>query len=276
MRIAVLQMTSGIDPAENAATLTAAIAEAAAGGATMIFTPEMTGLLDQDRARAARHLRDAASDEVLMAARKAAASTGIWVHLGSLALRGERDDGRLVNRAFVIDGSGQIRATYDKIHLFDVDLPSGETWRESAVYAAGDHAQIVETPLGSLGLSICYDIRFPALFQKLSAAGATLFAAPAAFTVPTGHAHWHTLLRARAIESACFLIAAAQTGRHADGRQTFGHSLIVDPWGEVLLDMGEKPGLGFADLDLAKVDEVRNRIPVIKHRRTIAMSGVTQ
>lgn len=276
MRIAVLQMTSGIDPAENAATLTAAIADAAAGGATMIFTPEMTGLLDRDRARAAHHLRNAASDEVLAAACKAASNAGIWVHLGSLALIGERDDGRLVNRGFVIAASGDVRATYDKIHLFDVDLPTGETWRESAVYAAGDQPRIVDTPLGPLGLSICYDIRFPALFQQLSASGATIFAAPAAFTVPTGHAHWHTLLRARAIESGCFLIAAAQTGQHADGRQTFGHSLVVDPWGEVLLDMGEKPGLAFAELDMEKVEQVRGRIPVIKHRRTISAPEVSR
>lgn len=268
MRAAILQMTSSVEPAENAATLIAAVAQAKAGGAAMLFTPEMSGLLDRDRVRAAPRLRAQDDDGVLAAVRGAAAKHGVWVHLGSLALL--RDDGRLANRGFVIDGHGEIRAHYDKMHLFDVDLPTGESWRESATYAGGERAVTVATPLGRLGLAICYDLRFPDLFRALSNAGATLLAVPAAFTRPTGQAHWHVLLRARAIEAAAFVIAAAQTGEHQDGRATYGHSLAVDPWGEVLLDMGEEPGVGFAEIALTRISEVRSRIPALNHRRPIA------
>ena len=268
MRIALFQAQTGIDLAANASALTQAVEAAAAGGAIMLFTPEMSGLLDRDRARAERHLRDEETDPVLSALRRAAAEHGIWIHVGSLALRGG-SDGRLVNRGFLIDGEGAIRARYDKIHLFDVDLPTGESWRESAAYAGGKRAVVAETPLGPVGLSICYDLRFPDLYRALSNAGATLLSIPAAFTVPTGEAHWHVLLRARAIEAGAFVVAAAQTGRHQDGRETYGHSLVVDPWGEVLLDMGMEPGLGFADLDPGRVEEVRRRLPAIRHRRSI-------
>ncbi len=267
MKIAVLQMTTGIDPAANARALVAGVAEAAEGGAEMLFTPEMSGLLDRDRARAAASLHDEGDDPVLAAVRAAAVAHGIWVHLGSLAVRGP--DGRLANRGFVIDTQGAIRARYDKLHLFDVDLPSGESWRESAAYAPGQGAVVVDTPAGMLGLSICYDLRFAALYGALSDAGATILAIPAAFTRPTGAAHWHVLMRARAIESAAWVVAAAQTGEHADGRATYGHSLVVDPWGEVVLDMGESPGLGFAEIDQARVGDVRARIPVLAHRRVI-------
>ena len=263
-------MNGGIDPAGNAATMVDAVAEAKAGGAAMLFTPEMSGLLDQKRKRAADHLTVESEDSVLAAVRAAAAEQGIWVHIGSLALRADGDPDRLVNRGFVIDDSGAIRARYDKIHLFDVDLDTGESWRESSTYDAGEQAVIAETPLGPLGMSVCYDLRFADLYRALSDAGATLISIPAAFTVPTGKAHWHVLMRARAIESAAFVIAAAQCGHHADGRDTFGHSLVVDPWGEVLLDMGETLGVGFADIDPARLDEVRKRIPVIRHRRPFA------
>jgi predicted amidohydrolase len=269
MRAAILQMTSGIDPVANAATIVAAVRDAKAGGADMLFTPEMSGLLDRDRQRAAPHLADEAHDPVLAAVRAAAAEHGLWVDIGSLALAGERADGRLVNRGFVIDDKGAIRGRYDKMHLFDVDLATGESWRESAVYAPGEHTTVAETPWGGIGMSVCYDIRFAALYRALSDGGATILTVPAAFTVPTGQAHWHLLLRARAVESACYLIAAAQTGVHEDGRETFGHSLVVDPWGEVLLDMGEAAGLGFADLDPARVADVRSRVPVLKHRRLV-------
>ncbi|MGN6280053.1 MAG: carbon-nitrogen hydrolase family protein [Sphingomonas sp.] len=267
MKIAVAQLTSGIDPAANARRLAEAVAEARDGGAAMLFTPEMTGLLDRDRARAAAKITDEDHDVTLAAAREAAARHRLWVHLGSLALR--RPDGRLANRGFVIDDRGAIRARYDKLHLFDVDLPTGESWRESAAYSAGEGAVVVDTPIGAMGLSICYDLRFPALYQALSAAGATVLAIPAAFTRPTGAAHWHVLMRARAIESAAFVVAAAQTGAHEDGRATYGHSLVVDPWGEVLLDMGEATGVGFAELDPDRIAEVRSRIPVIDHRRPV-------
>lgn len=267
MKAALLQMTSGIDPVANAATVENAIADAAAGGAAMLFTPEMTGLVDGNRERAAAVVVPEADDVVLRAAREAAARHGIWVHLGSLAL--SSDDGRFVNRAFVIDDSGAIRARYDKLHLFDVDLPNGERWRESAAYAPGQGAVVVDTPLGRLGLSICYDLRFADLYRALTDAGATILAIPAAFTRPTGHAHWHVLQRARAIEAGVFVISAAQTGEHEDGRATFGHSLAIDPWGDVLLDMGEAPGIGFVEIEPGRVDEVRGRVPAIRHRRPI-------
>lgn len=269
MRAALFQSRTGIDPAANAKAISSAIADAAAQGADMLFTPEMSNLLDRDRARAAQHLCSEADDPTLAAARKAAAEAGIWVHLGSLALKGERADGRLVNRGFVIDGSGEIRARYDKIHLFDVDLPTGESWRESAAYAPGERVVAVDTPWGRLGLAICYDLRFPDLFRAMSDAGASMLALPAAFTVPTGKAHWHILVRARAIESSCWVIAAAQSGTHEDGRATYGHSLVIDPWGDIALDMGEANGLGYAEIDAAKTSDVRMRVPSLKHRRRI-------
>ena len=268
VRLALFQSRSGIDPAANAARLADAVREAAAGGAAMLFTPEMSGMLDRDRTRALGKARSEDDDIVLAAVRDAARECGLWVHLGSLALKG--DDDRLVNRGFVIDAAGAVRGRYDKIHLFDVDLPTGESWRESAMYRAGSQPVVVrDTPVGTLGLTICYDLRFPALFQRLSEAGADLIAIPAAFTVPTGQAHWHVLLRARAIESACFMVAAAQAGHHEDGRDTYGHSLVANPWGEVLAEAADDTGVTFADIDLAAVAEVRGRIPVIAHRRPI-------
>jgi predicted amidohydrolase len=269
MRVAVLQMRSGIDPAANARALLAGLEAAAAGGAVIVFTPEMTGLLDRDRARAASSIVGEEDDLVLAAAREAASRLGLWVQLGSLALRPGGGEGRYVNRGFLIDQTGAIRTRYDKLHLFDVDLPTGERWRESAAYAPGSGAVVAGTPAGRLGLSICYDMRFPDLYRALSDAGAEILAVPAAFTVPTGRAHWHILLRARAIEAGCFVIAAAQVGTHEDGRSTYGHSLVVDPWGEVLLDMGEEPGVGFAEIDLALLQDVRARIPALSHRRPI-------
>ena len=268
VRIAIYQAQSGIDPSANAAQLVAAVREAAAGGAAMLFTPEMSGMLDRDRERALGKARREDQDEVLAAVRGAAGEAGIWVHLGSLALKGE--GGKLVNRGFVIDDRGKVRASYDKIHLFDVDLPTGESWRESAMYEGGGKAVVVpDTPVGKLGLTICYDLRFPELFQRLSEAGAEVIAVPAAFTVPTGKAHWQVLMRARAIEAELFIVAAAQAGHHEDGRDTYGHSLVADPWGEVMLEMDGEPGLAFAEIDLARIAEVRARIPVHQHRRPI-------
>lgn len=268
MRAAIVQLCTGIDPAANARDLVAAIDRAADDGADMIFTPEMSGLLDRDRRRAAALIRCEEDDPVLAAVRDAAARRGIWLHLGSLALRGGAGD-RLVNRGFVIDGEGAIRARYDKIHLFDVDLPTGESWRESAAYAPGERVVAVETPWGRLGLSICYDLRFPDLYRALADAGCDIIAVPAAFTVPTGRAHWETLLRARAIETGAFIVAAAQSGAHADGRETYGHALAIDPWGEILIDMGKGAGVALVTLKLARVAEVAGRIPVRAHRRPI-------
>jgi len=267
-RIALYQANTGIDPAANAAALVAAVSKADAGGAAMLFTPEMSGLLDRDRTRAAANLRTEAADPVLASVRAAAARAGIWVHLGSLAVL-DGSGGKLSNRSYLIDGEGEVRATYDKLHLFDVDLSTGESWRESASYAPGGRTVVAETPAGPLGLSICYDLRFPDLYRALTDAGALVLAIPAAFTVPTGIAHWHVLMRARAIEAGAFVVAAAQSGCHEDGRETFGHSLVVGPWGEVLLDMGEGTKVGFAEIDLAEVEAVRARLPAIRHRRPI-------
>lgn len=269
MRAAIFQMTSGIDPAANASAIAEMVARAKGEGADMLFTPEMAGYLDRDRKRADATLRREADDPVLAQVREAAARHGLWVHLGSLPLKDERADGRWANRSFMIDAAGEIRARYDKVHLFDVDLATGESWRESSVYGPGEQVVAVDTPWARMGLSVCYDMRFPDLYRALTNAGATVLLMPAAFTVPTGQAHWHILLRARAIEAGCFVIAAAQTGRHEDGRETYGHSLVVDPWGDVLLDMGTEAGLALADIDLSRIEEVRGRVPAIANRRII-------
>ncbi len=272
MKVALYQARTGIDPERNSAGLVAAVRESAAAGAAILFTPEMSGLLDRDRSRAETRLKSEDEDPVLAAVREAARDSGIWVHLGSLAVRS--GGGRLANRGFLIDDKGAIRARYDKIHLFDVDLATGESWRESALYAPGGKAVVAETPAGRIGLSVCYDLRFPDLYRSLTDAGAEILAIPAAFTVPTGEAHWHVLMRARAIEAGVFVVAAAQSGRHEDGRETYGHSLVVGPWGEVLLDMGEGEGVGFADIDLARIEEVRGRLPAIRHRRPIPAAEI--
>ncbi|MGE4324396.1 MAG: carbon-nitrogen hydrolase family protein [Sphingobium sp.] len=269
MRLALFQMTSGIDPAANAAAIAQMADRAKAGGADMMFTPEMAGYLDRDRVRAAATLRSEADDPVLAMVRDAAAKAGIWIHLGSLPFRDERPDGRWSNRSLMIDDRGEIRARYDKIHLFDVDLGNGESWRESSVYGPGDRVVAVDTPWGRMGLSVCYDLRFPDLYRALTNSGATILLIPAAFTVRTGQAHWHVLLRARAIEAGCFVVAAAQVGQHADGGETYGHSLVVGPWGEVLLDMGGGAGLAFVDIDLAQLAVARSRVPAIANRRDI-------
>lgn len=267
-RIAILQSCTGIEPGMNATALVDAIRRAADGGAQMLFTPEMSGLLDRDSGRGRAKIKSEDDDEVLAACRDAAREASIWVHLGSLAvLVGEE---KLANRSFVIDPGGEVRGRYDKMHLFDVDLPTGETWRESAVYRPGSSAVVVkETPVGNLGLTICYDLRFPALFASLAEAGADCIAVPAAFTVPTGRAHWEVLLRARAIEAGIYVVAAAQAGQHEDGRVTYGHSLVADPWGELELDMGDQPGIAFVDVDLGRVTDVRSRVPALSHRRAI-------
>ncbi len=267
-RIGLLQMTAGIDPRANAATLVSAIGAAGMAGASMLFTPEMSGLIDSNRARAQAHIVAESENPVLAAVRDAAARAGVWVAIGSLAVL--RDDGRWANRALVIDGAGEIAARYDKIHMFDVDLASGEAWRESKAYAPGEAVVTVQTPVGKLGLAICYDIRFPALFEALGQANCDCIAIPAAFTVPTGQAHWHLLQRARAVEASAYVIAAAQVGHHDDGRSTYGHSLLVGPWGEVLLDLGgETAGLGFAEIDPARLAEVRRQLPSLANRRKI-------
>ena len=269
---ALVQMTSGIDPAVNLATIDRAMGEAAAHGAAMAFLPEMSLLLDRDRARSGAHITREADSPWPAALQSMAQKHAIWLHSGSMPLLA--DDGeRRVNRTHVIAADGSIRARYDKIHMFDVTLPSGENWQESAAYAGGDAVAIVDTPLGLLGLSICYDLRFPELYRALVDRGATVIAIPAAFTVSTGEAHWHVLMRARAIETGCHVVAAAQGGTHDDGRQTFGHSLVVDPWGAVLADAAmpgdahaEDFALTLAPIDAAAGERARQAIPLARSR----------
>ena len=278
LRLGIVQTNSGIDPAANADMLAAAIATLASDGAQLVLTPEMSGLLDRDRTRIMTNVRGEAEDVVLAAVRVAARQHGVWVELGSLAIRvdGAKEEPRLANRSFLIDAAGEVRARYDKIHLFDVDLPTGERHRESATYRPGAEAVVVDTPWARLGLAICYDLRFAGLFAALANAGAQLLTVPAAFTRPTGAAHWHALLRARAIETGSFVVAAAQTGEHADGRATYGHSLVIDPWGEVLLDMGEAAGTAICDIDLGAVADTRARIPALAHARPFTLAPVDE
>jgi len=271
-RIAVLQMTADVDPDINSRVLVDAVERAAGEGAVMLFTPEMSGLLDRDRDRAGRRIVPESDDPVLATMCEAAERFGVWISLGSLAIA--RGDGHWANRAFVIDADGRIAARYDKIHMFDVQLATGESWRESSAYVAGQQVVTAVTPLGRLGITICYDIRFPALFEELGKRSCDVIAIPAAFTVPTGKAHWHLLQRARAVEASAYIIAAAQVGAHVDGRHTYGHSLVVDPWGEVLLDMGgEAPGLAFAEIDQARVGEIRQQLPSLANRQPIPRSA---
>jgi predicted amidohydrolase len=273
---ALIQMTSGIDPAANLRAIDRAMGEAAAGGAAMAFLPEMSLLLDRDRARSAAHIAREADSPWPAALQAMARKHGLWLHSGSMPLLA--DDGeRRVNRSHVIAADGSIRARYDKVHMFDVTLPSGENWQESATYSGGDALAVADTPLGRLGLSVCYDLRFPELYRALVDRGATLIAIPAAFTVSTGEAHWHVLMRARAIETACHVVAAAQCGTHADGRQTYGHSLAIDPWGSILADAGADAGatgsagnesyvIRLAPVDGAATDRARQAIPLARSR----------
>lgn len=270
--IAVLQMTSGIDPEVNLAAIADAARTAARQGAKVLFTPEMSLLLDRNRARAGRWIAADAPQGWVAELRRIAAECAIDIALGSMPVRAS--SGKWANRSLYLRADGGEPVTYDKIHMFDVDLASGESWRESSAYEPGRAVVTVEeTPLGRIGLTVCYDLRFPALFGALGDRRCDAIAVPAAFTCPTGEAHWHVLLRARAIEAQAFIIAAAQVGHHADGRETYGHSLVVDPWGEVLLDMGgQAPGLALCAIDLSRIAEVRAQIPALANRRAIPTS----
>jgi deaminated glutathione amidase len=269
---ACVQMRSGRDPAANRDAAVAGVREAAARGARYVQTPEMTSLVERSRERLFEVVTDEAGDATLAALRQAARETGTVVHVGSIAVRA---GDKIANRAYLIGADGAILAAYDKLHLFDVDLPSGERWRESATYTGGTCAVVAETPLATLGLTICYDVRFPALYRALAEAGAEILTAPACFTRQTGEAHWHVLQRARAIETGSFVISAAQGGRHEDGRETYGHSLIVDPWGRVLADAGgAEPGVILAEIDLALVADARARIPSLQHGRPFTVERV--
>ena len=264
-KAALIQMRSGVDVARNISDASALIREAAAQGAQYVLTPEMTNIFEADRERLKSLVRLEEDDASVKVFSLLAQELGIWLHVGSLALRVSED--RLVNRSLLFAPDGELVARYDKIHLFDVDLPSGERIRESDTFAPGGEAVVAKLPWGALGLSICYDMRFPNLYNTLANAGAIFMAVPAAFTVPTGKAHWHVLLRARAIETGSFVFAAAQGGAHECGRHTFGHSLAVTPWGEIVAELDREPGILVFDVDGELVKRDRGRIPALKNAR---------
>jgi predicted amidohydrolase len=264
-RIGLIQMRSGRSPSANAADAVSMIGEARKGGADYVLTPEMTNIIESDRERMFSTIVAEEHDASLATFRELARTLGIYVHVGSLAIKVSPD--KAANRAFLIDRKGEIVARYDKIHMFDVDIGSGERYRESRNYRAGELAVVSELPWGRLGITVCYDLRFPALYRALAEAGASFLTIPSAFTRPTGEAHWHVLNRARAIENGCFVFAAAQGGKHESGRETYGHSLVIDPWGRVLAEGGVEPGVIFADIDPAEVASARSRIPSLQHGR---------
>ncbi len=266
--VACVQMRSGRDPATNRDDAVRLLGEAADAGAVFVQTPEMTSLVERERNRLFENIHRQEDDITLAALREMARACGITVQIGSLAVR---DGDKVANRAFLIDPQGEIAAHYDKIHLFDVDLPNGETWRESRTYQGGERAVLARTAIGRLGLSICYDIRFPYLYRAYAQAGAEIIGAPACFTRQTGEAHWHVLNRARAIETGCFMISAAQGGLHEDGRESYGHSLIIDPWGRILAEGGTEPGVVVAEIDLEDVARARGRVPSLRHDRDVGM-----
>ena len=266
MKVAALQLCASDDPVANLALTLSMVQRAAEAGAQFIATPEVTNCVSSSRRRQNEVLALQENDQTLAAMCAAAARLGVWISVGSLALK-LPDDDRFTNRSFMIDPSGQIIAQYDKIHMFDVTLSETEQYRESDGYRAGGNAVIADTAFGKIGMTICYDIRFPHLYRGLAKSGASILLIPAAFAKPTGHAHWEVLLRARAIETGCFVIAAAQTGEHQTSqgrpRKTYGHSMIVSPWGEIMADAGEDQGIIYADLDLSLVESTRARVPSI-------------
>lgn len=267
--IALIQTRTPADPAAALAHVAPLIREAAAGGAKLVLTPEATNFMIRDREQRASVLALQDDDRVVAGLRDLARELGVWLLIGSAIVKsGVDDDARAANRSLLIDDRGEVVAAYDKLHVFDVDLPTGERWRESEAVRPGDAAVVADTPWGRLGLTVCYDIRFPHLFRALARAGAAMIAVPAAFTVPTGTAHWETLLRARAIETGAFVLAPAQGGTHEDGRGTWGRSTVVAPWGEVIAKLDhDAPGVLFATLDLAAVDRARAAVPQLTHDR---------
>ncbi len=268
-KAAMIQMRTGLTPSTNIEAAVRMIGEAKSAGAEYVQTPEMTNVLAGNREQLFSVIVDEEADTSLATLRELARKLGIYVHVGSLAIKVSPD--RAANRGFLITPKGDIAARYDKIHMFDVDLAGGESYRESRTYQPGDQAVLCDLPWGRLGVTICYDLRFPALYRALAEAGATMLAIPSAFTRQTGEAHWHVLLRARAIENGCFLFAAAQAGKHESGRETFGHSLIVDPWGRILAEGGTEPGVVMAEIDPGEIAKARGRIPSLEHGRRFEM-----
>jgi deaminated glutathione amidase len=264
-RAGLIQMRSARSPAENRDVAVGLIEQAKRDGADYVQTPEMTNIMEVKRDNLFAAIVAEEQDATLAAFRDLARRLAIWVHAGSLAVKVSPD--RAANRSFLIDPRGDIKARYDKIHMFDVDLAGGESYRESNAFRPGERAVVAETPWGVLGMTVCYDLRFPQLYRSLAKAGADFLAIPSSFTVPTGRAHWHTLMRARAIENGCFVLAPAQWGEHAERRRTYGHSLIVDPWGEVLAEGGEGVGIITAKIDPSRIAKVRGGLPSLKHDR---------
>ena len=275
-RAALVQLRAGRSIAPNLDQAEALVRQAAKGGAHYVQTPENTALMELEPALVLKQVQPETESVPLARLRALAGELGIWLHVGSLGIK--IDEARVANRSYLIDPRGEIAAHYDKLHMFDVDLAHGESYRESQYYGPGAKAVLADLPFGRLGMTICYDLRFPALYRALATAGANLIAIPAAFTKQTGQAHWHVLVRARAIETGAFVLAATQGGLHENGRETFGHSLIVSPWGEILAEAGEDTGVVFADIDLALSDEARARIPSLKHGRPfeIEIAGAPQ
>ncbi len=270
---AAIQMCSGVDPERNAASMARLVRAAAAQGATYVQTPEMTGMLQRNRAAAKEVLRDESNDIIVKTGSALAAELGIYMHVGSTAIA--LDDGKMANRGFLFGPDGKILNRYDKIHMFDVDLDNGESWRESAAYRPGSEARVLSLPFAEMGFTICYDVRFPQLFRAQAVAGAEVMTVPAAFTKQTGEAHWEILLRARAIENGVFVIAAAQAGLHEDGRETFGHSMIIDPWGKVLAAAGPTgEAVILAEIDPAAVKVAHDKIPNLKNGREFSIERI--
>ncbi len=264
-RVGLIQMRSGRSPAANFDAAAKLVGEAAAAGANYVQTPEMTNIMEAKRDALLAAIVPEGEDVSLAGFRELARRHDLWLHIGSLALKVSPD--RAANRSILIDPKGEIAARYDKIHMFDVDLPNGESYRESRNYHAGELAVAADLPWGRLGLTVCYDLRFPALYRALAEAGSIFLAVPSAFTQQTGEAHWHVLNRARAIENGSFVFAAAQSGRHENGRDTYGHSLVIDPWGGVMAEAGTEPGVLMAEIDPGAVVAARNRIPSLQHGR---------
>jgi len=267
-KVACVQLNAARDFAPNIAAASALIREAGRNGAEFILTPENTGIIEPKRPLMLEKAKPESEHPAIPAFGALAAELGVWLLIGSLQIK--LDAATCANRSFLFDDKGRIAARYDKIHMFDVDLKAGESYRESATFRPGERAVVADLPWGRVGLSVCYDVRFAYLYRALAQAGASFLTVPSAFTVPTGKAHWHTLLRARAIETGSYVFAPAQCGEHAEGRKTYGHSLIVSPWGEVLADGGEAPGIIYADVDPAKVAEARAMIPALRHDRSFS------
>ena len=272
-RAALIQITAGPEPASNALQNAALVQEAAAGGAQFVMLPEVCNMIEPDRAALRQKVRPEDEDETITVLRETAAKAGVWVLVGSAVVAPDGPEGKLANRSLLIDSVGEIRGRYDKMHLFDVNVGSDDVYRESDTYQGGDKLALVETPWGSIGMTVCYDLRFPHLYRDYAKAGAVMLTIPSAFTRPTGMAHWHVLLRARAIECGAFVFAPAQTGDHPGGRKTYGHGLVVDPWGEVLIDQGEETGIAYAEIDARLAEAARSRIPALKNDREYTLSN---